>query len=193
MSRFSTSKVVGRAIAVVGAVMVVVAGVTFAALQSQAAVLKGNTIQTAVASLKLSSDGTTYTNALDGYTFVNLIPGGQPVPASGYTVYLKNAGSTPLAPKLSITKPVINPDGVDLSKVHVILSPLGGGVGQNILLQDLVSSAATGGMPVSFTSRLTPNQITSFTLQISMDSDALTGPSGTISDIDFSFGAAAVN
>ncbi len=193
MKRFTTTKALARAIGIVGAVIIVVSGVTFAALQSQQAVLKGNTIQTAVANLQVSSNGTTYSNSLDGYVFSSLIPGGQPSPLNGYPVYLKNGGSTALALKLAISKPISNPDNVDLSKVHVILSPLGAGAPQNITLQDLITSTTSGGVALSQMTRLIASQVTGFTLQISMDSDAVSGPSATISDIDFSFGATAVN
>ena len=181
-----------RVTAVTVAVVAVVGGVTFASLQSQQAILKGNTIQTAMASLQLSSDGTTYSNSLSGYAFMSIIPGGQPTPTSGYPVYLKNAGTTALSLKFSVAK-VTNTDGVDLAKVHVILSPLGGGVPLNFTLQDLLSSSTTGGVALTNASRLIPSQVVSYGIQVSMEGDAFNGASASLSDIDFSFGATAIN
>ena len=191
MKKFQNIKVLTRATLVTSALIAIVGGVTFAALQSQQALLKGNTIQTATANLQLSSDGNTYTTSLSGYSFSGLIPGGQPSPLTGYPVYLKNAGNTPLSLRLSIAKAVTNPDNVDLSKVHVILTPFSGVVPQNVTLQDLVTSATTGGVALTQTSRIIASQSTGYTIQISMDSDAVTGPSASLSDIDFSFGAVA--
>lgn len=193
MQKPQNARALTRAAAVISAVMVIVSGVTFAALQSQEDVLKGNTIQTAVANLQLSSDGINFTNSLSGFTFSGLIPGGAPAPANGYPIYLKNDGSTALALKLSIPKPITNPDNADLSKVHVLLTPFGGGAPQNMTLQDLVSSAASGGIALAQPGRLGVGQSTGFNVQVSMESDAVSGPSATITDIDFSFGAATVN
>jgi hypothetical protein len=181
-----------RAVMVVGAVTAAVTGVTFAALQSQQATLKGNTIQTATANLLLSSDGTNFTSTLSGYAFNNIIPGGAASPTVGYPISLKNAGTTALSLKLSIAKPITNPDNVDLTKVHIILSPFSGGVPQNITLQDLVNST-TGGVALSAASRITPSQTTGYSMQVMMESDAFSGSSTTLSDIEFSFGATAVN
>src|SRR5206468_7462774 len=193
MKRISQLKAVGRAAAIVSAVTVIVTGVTFAALQSQQAVLKGNTIQTAVANLQLSSDGKSYGNSLAGYTFSGLVPGGQPAPVSGYPIYLQNAGSTPLALKLSIGKAVTNPNNVDLSKVHVILAPFSGGTPQNITMQDLITSADSGGTALSAYTRLPAGQNAGYEIQVMMEADAVTGPGATLSDVDFVFGAGAVN
>jgi hypothetical protein len=192
MIKLSNFKTISRVAVVVGAVTAIVGGVTFASLQSQQALLKGNTIQTALASLQLSSDGTTFGSSINGYTFYNLIPGGSPAPTNGYPVYLRNVGSTPLGLKLSLAKPITNPDNVDLSKVHLILSPMPSGAPQNIILQDLVSAGSNG---VALTSwpRLVQSQTVSYTMQVSMESDAITAPTATLSDIDLNFGATAVN
>jgi hypothetical protein len=143
--------------------------------------------------LLLSSDGTNFTSTLSGYAFNNIIPGGAASPTVGYPISLKNAGTTALSLKLSIAKPITNPDNVDLAKVHIILSPFSGGVPQNITLQDLVTSSSTGGVALSAASRVTPSQMTGYAMQVMMESDAFSGASTTLSDIEFSFGATAVN
>ncbi len=185
--------VISRAVAVLAAIAVIVGGVTFATLQSQAAILKGNNIQTATASLQLSSNGTNYSSSLDGYAFSNLIPGGVSVPNNGYPIYLKNVGTVPLALRLSVTSTITNPNNVDLSKVHVILNPTSGGIPQNITLADLISANPTNGIALSQANRITAGQSFAYTIQVSMETDAVSGPTASIDNIDFNFGAVAVN
>lgn len=192
MKRVNQYGVLGRASLVIVAVLAMVGGVTFAALQSQAAVLRGNTIQTATASLQLSADGTHYASTLDGYVFGNLLPGGAASPANGYPISLKNAGTTALALNLSVNGSIDNPDHVDLTKAHVILNPTGGGVSQNITLADLVASSGTG-VALTNTPRLLSGQSLTYMIQVSLEADAVSGPSATIGNIDFTFGATAIN
>lgn len=185
--------VLARATLVIGSLMAIVGGVTFAALQSQAAVVKGNSIQTAVASLQVSSDGSNYTNSLNGYAFEGLIPGGAYVPTNGYPVYLKNVGSTPLSIKISVLPGLTNPNQVDLSKVRVSILPLGGGAGQNFGLQELVNANSTGGIALTQGARITSGQSTAVSIKVSMEADAIIGPSANISNLDINFDAVAVN
>jgi hypothetical protein len=193
MTKASNIGVLSRALLAVVAIVLIVGGVTFATLQSQAAILKGNAILTATASLQLSSTGTTYSSSLDGYVFGNLVPGGQASPYNGYPVYLKNVGTTPLSLKLSVANTVSNTNAVDLSKVHVILTPTSGGAPQNITLADLIAANSTGGVALTQASHLNASQVISYTIQVSLDADAVNGSNGSIGSIDFSFGAVAVN
>jgi len=186
-------KTYARLLALTGLLAVSLSGAAFAALQSQQSTLKGNTIQTATANLQLSSDGTTYMSSLNGYSFNNLVPGGSATPAAGFGLYIKNMGSTNLNVKLAISKPITNPDNVDLSKVHVILVPTAGGSQINLTLQDLITNAAGGGMSLPNATRVLPNQSIGYVMQVSMESDAVNGSSASLSDIDFSFSATAVN
>src|SRR6476661_7849270 len=74
-----------RAIATIAAVGVMVTGVTFAALQSQQAVLSGNTIQTASANLLIgtaSPTSTAFSNSHSGFSFTEIVPGGPAQPAN---------------------------------------------------------------------------------------------------------------
>src|SRR3954466_4669255 len=92
-----------RAITVVASIGIVVTGVTFAALQSQQAVLSANTIQTASANLLIgtaSATSTAYSNSHSGFTFANVVPGGPAMPTDGNTFYLKNTGTATLALKI---------------------------------------------------------------------------------------------
>lgn len=182
-----------RAFGVVAATIALVGGVTFAALQSQLGVLHGNSIQTAIASLQVSTNNVSFASSIDGFVFSNIIPGGQPTPTNGYPVYIKNAGTSSLALKLSVKGPVSNPDNVDLSKVHIIFEPVSAGVPQNFLLSDLIAADSTGGIAVAASSRINPSVVNSYLVRASMDSDALTGPSANIGNIDFNFGGTAIN
>ena len=174
---------------------VIISGAAFAALQSQQVEVTGNSIQTANASIQLSTDDHDYYNSLTGYAFNDMIPGMSPIPYNGYPVYLRNGGSINLAIKVSLSRPVTNPQSVDLSKVHLILSPYTGGVPQNITLKELVDSYDSGGVALTnaTASRLAPNQSVGYGIQMSMDLDAINGPSASLTDIDLSFGATAVN
>lgn len=182
-----------RSLVISGVIALTLTGVSYAALQSLAGIVKGNSIQTAVASLQVSPNNSTFSSSMDGYAFGNLIPGGTPSPNSGYPVFLKNVGTTPLAVRLSIGPQLTNGDNLDLSKAHLILTPSSGGAPQSFTLQDLVSASTSGGLAVNNANHLLPNQSMGFTMQISLDSDAVSGPSASLSNVDFNFGALAVN
>lgn len=184
-----------QAMAIIGAIVVIVSGVTFASLQSQVVVLKGNSIATAVAELKLSKDNIIYASSLDGYTFGSLVPGGSPSPVNGHPIYLQNTGSTPLLAKLSVGNALTNPDAVNLAKVHVILSGFGGGAPQNITLQELIAADTTGGIAITVPglSRINNGGNAGFTMQVMLDGDAVTGSSGSIGNLIFNFNATAIN
>lgn len=193
MKRRNSKSNIMRALLIVGATLSVVGGVTFALLKSQDGVVKGNTIQTAIASLQVSTNNTTYSNSVDGFAFTGLIPGGGLFPSGGNAIFVRNVGTTTLGLKLSVGSQLINTDNLDLNKVFVVITPMGGGAGQKISLQELVSSAATGGVALTINSRLISNQTIGYTLQVSLDADAVTGPSASISNVDFNFGGAATS
>jgi hypothetical protein len=184
-----------QAMGIITAVMVLVSGVTFAALQSQQVVLKGNSIATAVAALKLSKDNITYASLLDGYSFGSLIPGGAPTPSNGNPIYLQNIGSTALAARISVDPGLTNPDNVDLTKVHIILSPFGGGAPQNVTLQELVSPSTTGGLALTIggLNHINASGNGGFTMQVQLESDAVAGSSANIGNLTFNFNGLAVN
>lgn len=183
-----------RASAVVICTVAAVSGVTFASLQSQAAVLKGNSIQTANAALQVSTDGTTYASSVPGYGIGGLVPGGMPMPANGGLVYIKNSGTAAEAVSLSIPSGFTNADTLDLTKVHVVLSPIGGGAGQNVALQDLIDAGAAGiPLTVGNTTHLFAGNTTSFTIRFSLDSDAVVTTGATVDNLDFDFIGTAVS
>jgi hypothetical protein len=183
-----------RAVTVITAVVAMAGGVTYAALQSPQVKLTGSTIQTATANLEVSADGVSYAASQPGYVFGALVPGGQATPLDGYPVYLKNTGGTPLALKLAVSSLPANPDSVDFTKVHVIVTPSNGGSIQNFTLQSLVANSGAGGSSILVPTQLAPGAIAQYKLQVSMEADAMSGPSATINNIDFSFsGATPVN
>ena len=193
MKRFHNGRALVRAVGVVASVVIVVGGVTFAALQTQQVKLTGNIIETATANMQLSSDGVNYTTSQSGFAFSNVLPGGQPVPQSGYNVYLRNNGATPLALKLAISSTPSNPASVDLNKVNLILTPVGGGSPQTFSLQSLIAGNASGGSAITAPAELFVGNTAHFTLQISMAADAITGSSASLGNIDFAFSGLALS
>lgn len=193
MKQRSSTLNILRSLLVVGAALSLVGGVTFAALRSQEGIVKGNVIQTAIASLQVSNNNTTFSNSVDGFVFGNLIPGGGLSPASGYPIFVKNVGTSTLALRLSVGSQLINTDNLDLTKVHVVITPTSGGVGQSFSLQELVTAAPSGGVALTISSRLVPSQSLGYVMQVRLDADAVSGPSASISNVDFNFGALATN
>lgn len=181
-----------RAIAVVSAVGIVTAGVTFAALQSTGNALTGNTIETATASLQISKDGSTFSDSLPGYDFNSIIPGGAPQPASngGYQVVLKNTGTTNLVLSLAVpTQPTVS--GIaDLSKVSVLVTPVISGSGTYSPITLKLSDLIAGKQPLAWGishGLVTQNGTATFHVQVSMDADAVSGGGASISGLDLSF------
>ncbi len=170
--------------------IIAVSGVTFAALQSQQNVLTGNTVETATANLGLSTDGINYGDSRVGFDFNNLMPGGAAMPIAGHGFYLKNAGGTALALKLMVSSTPSNPNGIDLSKVNILLTTVGSGnPAQSFSLQSLATAASSGGLPI--TGSIASGTTGQYKLQIQMAADAVTGQGAQLGGIDFAFGGVA--
>ena len=184
-----------RALTVVVSVAVLVTGVTFAALQSQQAVLSGNTIQTASANLLIgtaSATSTAYSNSHSGFTFTNVVPGGPAQPANGNTFYLKNSGTATLTLKLNVGSTPTNTSNIDLSKVTVQITRPDTGTTQTATLQSLIDGYPSSGL--TLTDNLAPASTgVAYTLSVSMSSDAFTGSSASIGSIDFVFSGTAAS
>lgn len=187
MKQLKNSKAMLRAVGVVAAVVVIVSGVTFAALQSQQVKLTGSTIQTATANLQISPDGINYSSSHAGYSFFDLVPGGAAMPVNGYSFFLQNGGGTPLSLKFAISSLPSNPDNVDLTKVNIILTPNSGGSPQSITLAALIAANASGGITVSSPNPLMPGSSAQYMLQVSLAGDAVIGSSAALGNIDFAF------
>ncbi|HEX8182069.1 MAG TPA: hypothetical protein VF575_00530 [Candidatus Saccharimonadales bacterium] len=178
-----------RAVMVVSAVAVLATGVTYAALQSQAANLTGNSISTATADLRISTtsstSSTSFANTKTGFAFSNIIPGAAAVPTDGNLFYLKNFGTAPMALKVAISSTPTNLSSVDLSKVYIQFSRVDTTAVQKLPVASLIASHTTGGTPV--TDNLVGGATAQYKTQVVMDDDAFSGASATIGGIDLVF------
>jgi hypothetical protein len=179
-----------RAIGVMSAVLIILGGVTYAALQSQQAVLAGNTVTTASADLKISRDNLSYDSSMPGFSFSDVIPGGPLVPLAGHSFYLKNSGSIATTLKVSVSGMPTNTSNVDLSKTSVVFTKVPGGPTQTYTLAALISSHATGGLVLA--DSLGANTTHNYKVQISMTTDAFNGQGATLGSIDFVFMGTAI-
>ena len=193
MRRFHNLKTWLRLLVAVGLIGVVATGVTYAALQSQAANVTGNTINSAAAALIVGKDGATYNTSMVGYDFNGLIPGGSAMPSQngGYNLWLKNNGSAPLSLNVHIgNAPTVNGD-IDLSKVFVVLTPVGGGgASQTTSVAALIASKTSGGTAMT-TPALNAGTAIQYKIQVQMSADAFSGSSASISNLDLVFGGTA--
>jgi hypothetical protein len=185
MVRQSNGRALMRAVGVMAVVMMIVSGVTFAALQSQQAVLSGNTITSATADLKISLNGTNYTSSQTGFDFTSVVPGGPAVPAAGYTFYLKNSGTTTSQVKVGVSTTPTNLSNIDLTKVTITILRYPGGVAQTLTLASLISAYASGG--TALTDTLPAGGTNTYHIQASMAADAFTGSGASLGNIDFVF------
>ncbi len=175
-----------RASLVIGCVGLIVSAATFAVLQSQQAVLAGNTINSATAFLSVSTDNLAFNNSKPGFTFSGVVPGGAATPAAGNPVYLKNNGSSNLSLKIAISSTPTNLNGVDLNKVFLEISRSDTGFSQSYSLKSLIDSYASGGTAMNDV--VTVGATGQYLLRVSMSADAFNGSSGvTISGIDIVF------
>lgn len=183
-----------RAIMVVMTVGILVTGVTFAALQSQQAVLSGNTIQSASANLLIgtaSATSTAFSSSHSGFTFANVVPGGPAQPVDGNVFYLKNTGTATLAVKLVVGTTPTNTSNIDLSKVSIQITRVDTATTQTATLQSLVDGNPSGGL--GLTDNLAPASTgVQYKISVSMTADAFTGSSASIGAIDFVFSGTAV-
>lgn len=180
-----------RAIAVLSAVGIITTAVTFAALQSSGNALTGNTIQTATASLLISTQGTpgSYQQSVPGFNFTGLVPGGSAQPgANNYVVYLQNNGTAGLKLQLNVPTPPTVTGVVDLGKVFVQLTPPNLGMGFAPPTQSIpLSSLIAGTVALTDASYLGVGSTTNYHVQVSMAADAVTGGGASITDLNLSF------
>jgi hypothetical protein len=160
-----------------------VTGVTFATLQSQQAALTGNTIQSATADLRIGTSASTFEPARPGFTFKDVVPGGSAMPADGYSMYLRNYGTTPLQIRMAMGGTLANNSNVDLSKVYLRIDRVDGNENEIVSLQNLGSEGMSLATPVQ------PGTagVAQYKLRISMDADAFSGQNATMSGFDLIF------
>lgn len=175
-----------RGVIVLVMVGTITTAATFAALQSQQAVLASNTINSATAALAVSTDNTSFGNSKTGFTFNAVVPGGPAVPTNGNAIWLRNNGTSSLAIKLAISSTPSNLSNVDLSKAYLHINRTDTSFSQSISLKSLIDSYATGGTAIGDT--LNISATTQYLLRVSMDTDAFNSTGGvTISAVDLVF------
>lgn len=181
-----------RAVGVLSAVGILVTGVTYAALQSQQAVLSGNTIKSATADLRIGTSASTFAPSRSGFTFADVMPGGPAMPADGNTFYLKNYGSAVMNLKVAVANTPTNAASVDLTKVFVLLTRVDSGAQQTLSVQDLVESQTAGGK--ALTDPITNGTVAEYKVRAMMAADAFsgTGVDVTVGGIDLVFTGAPV-
>ena len=174
-----------RAIMIIASVTILATGVTYAALQSQQAVLTGNSISTGTADLKIGTSATSFAASRAGFSFGNVIPGAVPSPTEGNSFYLKNYGAPALALRVGVNTVPVNTANVDLSKVWVNLTRIDTSSTQKYALSALVSGGSTA--PLAITDPLAGGAAAQFKVQVSMEADAFTGQTADITGIDLVF------
>jgi hypothetical protein len=190
ISKITALQPVARAVIIVSAVAVLATGVTYAALQSQAANLTGNSISTATADLRIGTSTSTFSNTRTGFSFGGIVPGAEPTPAEGNSFYLKNYGTAPMALKAAVSSVPTNASNVDLSKVYIIFNRVDTNATQKLSVASLVEANASGG--ILLTDTLAGGVVAQYKTQVSMDNDAFSGQSASIGGIDLVFTGAVI-
>ncbi len=188
MTNFERVKPWLRNIVAAMGVSAIVGGITFAALQSQQAILAGNTIDSATASLQLSIDGGNYANTQPGFAFTGLIPGGPAMPTetNGKPLWFKNNGSAPLSLQAMIINAPTTTGDIDLNKVFVVFTPVSGGTAQSVSVASLVAGATHGGVQLNIPA-LGAGNIVQYHIQVSMSADAFSSNTASIRDLNLAF------
>jgi len=182
---------VSRAAGVISAVVVLMTGVTYAALQSPQATLTNSTISSATADLRIGTSATSFSSTRVGFNFVDLIPGGIAAPVDGNIFYLKNYGNANLGLHISIGSIPVNLSNVDLTKVSFVITRQDTSTAQTFTVKALVDSYINGGL--SFTDSLSGSVVAEYKLQAIMSADAFTGQNAQISDLDLVFTGTGTN
>jgi len=182
---------VSRAAGVISAVVVLMTGVTYAALQSPQATLTNSTISSATADLRIGTSATSFSSTRVGFNFVDLIPGGIAAPVDGNVFYLKNYGNANLGLHISIGSIPVNLSNVDLTKVSFVMTRLDTSTVQVFTVKTLVDSYINGGL--SLTDSLSGSTVAEYKLQAIMSADAFTGQTAQISDLDLVFTGTGTN
>lgn len=182
---------VSRAVGVISAVVVLMTGVTYAALQSPQATLTNSTISSATADLRIGTSATSFSSTRIGFNFVDLIPGGIAAPVDGNIFYLKNYGNANLGLHISIGSIPVNLSNVDLTKVSFVVTRQDTSTVQTFTVKTLVDSYINGGL--SLTDSLSGSAVAQYKLQAIMSADAFTGQTAQISDLDLVFTGTGTN
>lgn len=180
---------VTRAVGVFGAVAVVVGGVTYAALQSQAT-LTSNTISSATANLRVDNlgNGIGYTTSDAGFKFTNLIPGAGYGEAKQFKLH--NAGNSNLQVTVYATAGSVS-GTLDKNKVHVkftnksLSTP--GSVQYTLAQLEADYNGLPGLVDDDFLDTSTPGEENEFDVQVKLDDGAVGGSGATNSGFSLVF------
>lgn len=183
-----------RAVLVIGAVMALVTGVTYAALTSSTATLTNNTVESATANLLVNSDAgcgpaSAFGASDTGFAFNGLVPGG--VASPDKTFCLKNSGTADLTLKLFVpTAPTwtVTPSGVvDTGEVNVHVVCDNGAGTINATLESLATAAQA-----FTTSNLADGATAVCTVNLDMNADAFTGTGASSGNFNLEFSGTAL-
>lgn len=194
MKRLQKRRAGMRAAVIFGAATILLSGVTYASMQSQNDTLQGNTIMSATANLQILGANGIYADTAPGFTFSNLEPGGAAGPTPGNHISLKNTGTTTLALKIAMNATSYsNPQQVNINKVTLIFTPVGGGATFTTTLATLCSGYNSG-TPIPLNMFLPAGQTQDFTVQAQLAADAVTSTTTgfTLSGVDLIFSGNAV-
>lgn len=137
---------VGRFMLICCAIVVIIVGVTFAAMRTQQNLLTGSTLTSASASLLMNKQSIgTFQNELSGFTFTGVEPGGPALPAAGHSLFLHNNGSTNLSIDIQVNPERLEySEQANLSHIMLQIDVPGRGESINYALSDLIDSYQTG-------------------------------------------------
>ncbi|HSE60712.1 MAG TPA: hypothetical protein VLA88_00280 [Candidatus Saccharimonadales bacterium] len=186
------SAIIMRASVVLGALSVLVGGVTYAAITSSAT-LTGNTLASVTGSLLVDGPdaGSVPTASEAGLQFTGLVPGAAAYSAA-QTFSLKNDGTGNL--KIAVTADGgVSAGTYDPSKVHVKITNTT--VAGNPSVEATLDNFATlfNNLPgVSGADKLLAGATNSFDVQVKADADAVTGSSASFSNFNLTFTGTAV-
>lgn len=188
MKRFKKIGPLLRSAVILGALGVTVTGITFASLQSRDATLNNSMISSATADLLIGPTADQTADSMGGFNFTNVEPGAVASAANDRTFYLQNDGTTRLDLKMTISKNLQWPTGVDISKVYLVVTPPFGDPVQKVSLSALYDSYDKGYTPLGWT--IDAGTTGLYKIQALIDSDAITDSSAagiTISSLSIIF------
>lgn len=192
-TKLSTLARAGSALAII---MTLVSGVTFAALRSQNNVLSGSRLTSASADLTMARmNNDQWYTSLTAFDFPEVVPGGEPGPATGNDLFFRNGGSTNLDLKYGINiSKVVNPNGLDLSKVRVVVVDANGGTvfASHSLTQ--LGAALGAGTPLPVNIVLGKNSITHLRVLMQLEEGASSNNTSQVelTNLDIVFSGTAV-
>ncbi len=182
-----------RAITIITAAIVLLTGITFAAMQSQNAVLQGNSITSATANLLIGDSAGNYAASVAGFSFSNVEPGSYQ-PSTGGIFTLRNAGTSTLQLHIGLNPThFTNQNNANLDRIFIGITPVTGGARQEFSLANLIA-AYNAGSYSDLNLRLPGDSDQQFKLQVFIGTDAVASSAQqlTLTGIDLVFNGQSV-